>query len=190
MTTTGNGQAAGSACAINTNESDLAMRYITTLSEKEFLVEIIDEHQISLNGKIYAVDFDSICDQPVYSLLIEGRSYEAYVYPGEERGWQVLFHGNSYPALVEDEAEKRLRVATTGGVSMGEEYHLKAPMPGLVVSVHVSEGQEVLKGDVLVVLESMKMQNELKAPRPGVVSRLRVKAGDNVEQHQVMLSVG
>jgi biotin carboxyl carrier protein len=42
---------------------------------------------------------------------------------------------------------------------------------------------------VLIILESMKMQNELKAPRPGKVSRLRVKVGDSVEQHQIMLSV-
>lgn len=165
------------------------MRYITTLGEREFLVEIIDEHHVSLDGKLYAVDFDSICDQPVYSLLIEGRSYEAYVYPGEERGWQVLFHGNSYPALVEDEAEKHLRTTSAGEVSDRQEYHLKAPMPGLVVAVQVSEGQQVQKGEVLVILESMKMQNELRSPRPGIVSRLRIAAGDSVEQHQLMMVV-
>jgi biotin carboxyl carrier protein len=53
----------------------------------------------------------------------------------------------------------------------------------------VKDGQTVKKGEVLVVLESMKMQNELKAPRAGVVTRLRVKAGDSVEQHQTMLTL-
>jgi biotin carboxyl carrier protein len=62
-------------------------------------------------------------------------------------------------------------------------------MPGLIVAIPVEEGQEVKKGQVLVILESMKMQNELKSPREGTVTRLRVKAGDRVEQKATLLSV-
>jgi len=62
-------------------------------------------------------------------------------------------------------------------------------MPGLVVSVPVAEGQEVKKGDVLVVLESMKMQNELKSPKDGKVEKVKVEAGQAVEQGQVMVTV-
>ncbi len=62
-------------------------------------------------------------------------------------------------------------------------------MPGLVVAISVEEGKPVKKGDVLIVLESMKMQNELKSPRDGVAARLRVQPGQSVEQHQTMLSV-
>jgi biotin carboxyl carrier protein len=75
------------------------------------------------------------------------------------------------------------------GVTEGGEYHLKAPMPGLVVTISVEEGQEVKKGQVLLILESMKMQNELKSPRDGVVNRIKVKAGESVEQKQALLSV-
>jgi biotin carboxyl carrier protein len=57
------------------------------------------------------------------------------------------------------------------------------------VSVPVEEGQEIQTGDDLVILESMKMQNELKAPRDGIVSRIRVMAGDNVDQNQVLLTL-
>jgi biotin carboxyl carrier protein len=62
-------------------------------------------------------------------------------------------------------------------------------MPGLVISIPVSEGQQIEQGEVLVILESMKMQNELKSPRDGTVSRLRVEPGDNVEQRETLLSV-
>jgi biotin carboxyl carrier protein len=62
-------------------------------------------------------------------------------------------------------------------------------MPGLVVAVLIEEGQEVKKGQVMLILESMKMQNELKAPRDGVMGRVRVKAGESVEQRQTLLSV-
>jgi biotin carboxyl carrier protein len=62
-------------------------------------------------------------------------------------------------------------------------------MPGLVVTVPVSEGQTVDLGDVLLILESMKMQNELKSPRAGKISRVRVKPGDSVEHRDTLLSV-
>jgi biotin carboxyl carrier protein len=164
------------------------MRYVTTIGEREFLVEIMDERHVLLDGRPFEVDFEQIVDQPIYSMLLDGKSYEAYVYPAD-KSWQVLLYGRSYPVLVEQEMERRLRMASSGGVSEKAEYHLKSPMPGLVIGVSVKDGQTVKKGEVLVVLESMKMQNELKAPRAGVVTRLRVKAGDSVEQHQTMLTL-
>lgn len=165
------------------------MRYITTLPNKEYQVEVIDENHVVVDGVLYDIDFQPVANQPIYSLLVDGRSFEAFVYPTEE-GWQVLSHGNLYPAQVEDEREKRLRTANGNSSYQGSEYMLKSPMPGLIVSVMVQDGQEVKEGDVLVVLESMKMQNQLKSPINGVVSRLRVQAGDNVEQRQVLLVVG
>ncbi len=164
------------------------MKYITSIEGREFEIEILDEHQILLNGKPYFVDFESVGGQPIYSLLIDGRSFETHVYPGEEN-YQVFVHGNFYPVLVEDEREKRLR--STSGIKAAEasEIQIRAPMPGLVVTVPVEEGQAVGKGEVLVILESMKMQNELKAPRAGNVSRIRIKPGDSVEQKQTLLTI-
>jgi biotin carboxyl carrier protein len=143
---------------------------------------------IRVGNRLFELDFESVSGQPVFSLILDGRSYESFVYPGDE-DWQVLLRGRQYQVKVEDEREKRLRAATGGGVAETGEYHLKAPMPGLVISVPVSEGQSVEKGRVLVILESMKMQNELKSPRAGTVGRVRVKAGESVEQKQTLLSI-
>lgn len=164
------------------------MKYVTTIDEHEYLIDIIDEHHVSIDGVTYEVDFSPVGDQPVYSLLLDGKSYDAHVYLDEDT-WQVMCHGAMYSAQVEDEREKRLRAAMGGGVSGQEDFHLRAPMPGLVVSVPVHEGQAVEKGDVLLILESMKMQNELRSPRAGTISRLRVGPGDRVEQKETMLSV-
>ena len=164
------------------------MRYITTVEDKQFLVEVIDEKHISVDGKIYEVDFESVSGQPVYSLIVDGQSHEGYAAAGDDH-WQVLLRGRLYPITVEDEREKRLRGAAGGGVAETGEFHLKAPMPGLVVAILVEEGQAVKKGQVLLILESMKMQNELKASRDGTVGRVRVRAGETVEQKQTLLSV-
>lgn len=164
------------------------MKYITTIDDRDFQIEIVDDHHVIVAGITYEVDFDSVGDQPVYSLLVDGNSYESYIY-SDDQGLQVLLFGTLYKAIVEDEREKRLRAALGGSVIERGDFHLKAPMPGLVVSIAVSEGQQIEKGDMLIILESMKMQNELKSPRAGRISRLRVEPGDNVEQRQTLLSV-
>lgn len=164
------------------------MRYVTTIGERECLVEILDEHHVSVDGIVYEVDLGAASGQTIYSVLINNRSYEAFVYPGEE-GWEVILLGSQYVLQVEDEREKRLRASLGRNLAENIDYHLRSPMPGLVVTVPVTEGQTVAKGEVLVVLESMKMQNELKSPRAGAVARLRVKPGDSVELREHLLSV-
>ena len=164
------------------------MKYIATVEDREYIIEIVDERHVTVDGKSYNVDFESVSGQPVYSLLADGKSHEAYVAPGDDN-WQVLLRGHLFPVRVEDEREKRLRSAAGGGVAETGEFNLKAPMPGLVVAIPVEEGQDVKKGQVLIILESMKMQNELKSPRDGRVHRIRAKAGESVEQKQTLLSL-
>jgi biotin carboxyl carrier protein len=164
------------------------MKYITTIDNQEFEIEVVDDHHIRIGDRLLRVDFESVSGQPVFSLIIDGKSYESFVSPGDD-DWHVLLRGRQYQVKIEDERERRLRVAGGGGVAEGGEFHLKAPMPGLVVTVPVTEGQQVEKGQVLVILESMKMQNELKSPRDGKVERIRVKGGESVEQKQTLLTI-
>jgi len=164
------------------------MNYVVTTGDREILIEIVDEHHVTVDGVSYKIDFEPVSEQTVYSLLANNKSYEGLVYESEE-GWQILLHGSQYVLLVEDERERRLRASLGGGTAQNVDFHLRAPMPGLVITLPVSEGQTVDTGDVLVILESMKMQNELRSPRPGVISRIQVKPGDNVEQRDTLLSV-
>ena len=143
---------------------------------------------LSWMGRRLRVDFDAVSDQPVFSLLVDGQSYEAYVYPSDE-GWQVLLHGTLYPA--------RWRMSARSGC--GRHWAARSPTARNTTCERQCldwwcpyrsvEGQQIEQGEVLLILESMKMQNELKSPRAGKVSRVRVKTGDSVEQRQPLLSV-
>ncbi len=164
------------------------MRYITEVDGLDFPVEILDEHHVRFGGDILEADLAAVSGESLYSLIVNGESFEGYVYPDED-SWQVLLLGQFYQVRVEDEREKRLKSAIQGVVRTGAEFVLKAPMPGLVISVLVSEGQVVDMGQTLVILESMKMQNNLRAPFAGKVARLRIQAGENVEQKQVLLNL-
>jgi biotin carboxyl carrier protein len=164
------------------------MKYIATIGDEQFEIELLSEDEILLNGEQLRADFESVADEPVYSLILDGQSFEASIHP-TEMGIQVLLRGQLIDVQVEDERQRRLRESSGGQIIQSGDFHLKAPMPGMVVSVRIEEGQEVTSGEDMIILESMKMQNELKAPRDGTVSRLRVKEGDSVDQNQVLLII-
>jgi acetyl/propionyl-CoA carboxylase alpha subunit len=164
------------------------MKYIATIEDKSYEIEINEEGELKADDERLPVDFQAVAEQAVYSLLLGNRSFEAHISPGED-GLDVLLRGQLYEVSVEDERQRLLRKAAGGDVAQSGEYQLKAPMPGLIVDVPVQEGDEVTKGQILVILESMKMQNELKSPRDGVVGRVRVHVGDSVKQNSVMLNM-
>ena len=71
----------------------------------------------------------------------------------------------------------------------GGELPIRAPMPGLIVDVRVEVGEIVDAGQTLIILESMKMENELKAPRAGMVHAINAHPGDNVEQNKTLVTI-
>lgn len=164
------------------------MKYLCTINAVEYSIEILDGQHVTVNGREMTVDFKRVGDQPVFSLLLDGQSHDALVYSGDD-GWVVQIKSRLYAVTVEDERSKKMKPAAGAGLNETGEILLKAPMPGLVVAVSVEEGQEIQKGQVVMILESMKMQNELKASRGGKVGRIHVKPGETVEQRQVLLTI-
>ena len=160
--------------------------YYAEIDDLEYQIEIISDKQVAINGKPYNFDFQVLRQLLSYSLLIDGDSYEVNVY--QDNGiWEVLLRGKQFSVNVEDEREKHMRLAAGQGAVLDGTVTLLAPMPGLVIEIPVKEGQEVKEGDVLVILESMKMQNELRAPRDGTVSQIQTRLNDNVERKQALL---
>ena len=165
------------------------MKYITTVNDHQFEIEINDEVYVTVDGVQHQIDFQAVGNRPLYSLLIGGNSYEAYVEAAED-GWQVLHRGNLYHVQVEDERAQRL--ATMGGIRSSfvrGEYQLKAPMPGMVVEIPVEVGRTVSQGELLVILESMKMQNELGSPQAGRISQINVSENQAVNNEDPLLVV-
>ena len=162
------------------------MKYSTTVGGKTFSIDVNRENEVTVDGEVVPLNMISIDQATAYSLLLNHDSYEVLV--DEESGdYQVLLQGHLFNIHVEDERARRLAQASRGFTPASGEIQIKAPMPGLIAAIPVIEGQLVKKGDVLLVLESMKMENELKAPRDGSVSAVRVTSRQTVEQNQTLL---
>lgn len=163
------------------------MKYVTRIKGKEFIVEIDKDGRLTVNGERRDVDFLPLGDS-LYSIIRETQSYEVVIEERDE-GVEVLMRGHRYDADVLDERAQLLASRRGGLTADTGEISLKSPMPGLIVSLLVSEGQTVTAGQTVVILESMKMQNELKAPREGVVQRISVTAGQSVEQNKLLITI-
>lgn len=165
------------------------MKYITTIDAKQYIIEIDQEDQVVVNGEVYHLNLKQLPESGLLSLLLNHQSFEVAV---EERGesWQVLLRGELYTVTVEDERMYELRRAQRQSGGFVGVANIKSPMPGIIVKVPVTEGAIVQKGQTVVILESMKMENELKTPRDGVVKRVSVQKGQSVEKDQLLLVVG
>ena len=123
-------------------EENHPMRYIAEVDGMEFPIEILDEHHVRFGNDVLEVDFTGVNGQPLYSMIVNGESFEGYVYPDDQK-WQVLLLGRSYSVRVADAREKRFIDNEVSPLLPGKEFVLKSPMPGLVVLIPVVENQEV-----------------------------------------------
>lgn len=165
------------------------MKYTATIDDRAFEIEIDRSGEIVLDGQAHHVDLQSINGASLFSLLIDGRSYEVFVERRDET-YCVLVEGEMHAIQVEDERLKRLAKLGEKAPAPKGEMPIKAPMPGLVVAVPARVGEAVKMGEEVVILEAMKMENDIRAPRDGVVKAVRVAPGQAVEQGQVMAVIG
>jgi len=165
-------------------------RWKTSVNGKEYDVTI-DNGSYSLNGKPLHLDIAEIRENE-FSVISDNKSYNVEVVQlnHAEKKCTIKVNGNEYELEMKDKMDLLLqkmgmnkRAAHAGG-------SLKAPMPGKVLRVDVKEGQTVKKGDSILILEAMKMENAIKAPGDGTVKSVRVKAGDAVEKGEVMVEMG
>jgi biotin carboxyl carrier protein len=164
-------------------------------------------YKVDVNGSQYRVEFGpdrrTVNDKPAdfdliefragrFHIIMNNRSYTAEVVQmnREEKSFVIQVNNRPYRLQVRDRYDDLLREMGIDPAAGKKVNDLKAPMPGLVLGVMVSENQPVAKGDPMLVLEAMKMENIIKAPADGVVKRVAVTKGDKVEKNQVMVVMG
>jgi pyruvate carboxylase subunit B len=163
------------------------VRYFVTVGERTLEVRL-EGDRVYVDGVESVVHREPVPGTPLEQVMIDGRAFTLSLESGGLGRWTAGVRGARYDVSVEDERAHHVRsLVATAALPAGQV--LKAPMPGLVVRVLVEEGQQVMAGQGLVVLEAMKMENELKASGAGVVRSVRAVAGSTVEKGQLLLEV-
>ncbi len=157
--------------------------FTVSVEGKDYLIDVVDGRCRLQDHASASVDEVS---PGVYSVILDGKSFRV-VATRDGESYAVLCSGSAGQAHVETERSRLLRKfgAATGTITRKAEIH--APMPALVVKVEVAPGQPVRKGEGLVILEAMKMENELRAPHEGTVKKILVAKGSKVEKGELLL---
>ena len=165
------------------------MRYQVSLGDRRFAIDI-DGARLTVDGVECRAELRSLPGTPLRQLVLDGRSWSLMVESAGRGAWILEAFGDRFELAVLDERTAHIRSQTGAGAAPPGPVQLKAPMPGLVLGVLVEPGQSVARGQSLVVLEAMKMQNELRAAGPGVVERVAVAPGQTVEKGELLVTFG
>ena len=138
------------------------------------------------DGARHVLHSDWTPGTPVWSGKLDGAPIAVHV-RAIPNGFELAYRGHEVKAFVYTEREAHYaRLMPVKKLSDSEKY-MRCPMPGLVVSIAVAEGQEVKAGETLAVVEAMKMENILRAERDGTIKKIRVKQGDSIAVDAVIL---
>ncbi len=161
------------------------MKYVTIINNEQFEIEILKDGSLLVNGEPRTVDFMAL-GLSLYSIITDVASLQVVI-EDDQSNYSVLMRGRLYEGQVLDERALMMAQRRGGlGSSSGE---LNAPMPGLIVAVQAEVGQQVVQGQTLVILESMKMQNELKSPIDGTVQTVNIQNGQTVDKNMTLVVI-
>ncbi len=136
--------------------------------------------EFTINGNKYEVNLKDV-DENIAHIEVNGTDYSVEIHREIKK--------NKTPKLVRSEVKTKpgegqiVKKGAAGG------YQVQAPLPGSIFKMLVKEGDEVKKGDVLLIMEAMKMENNVMSEKEGTVKSIRVKVGDNVLQNDVLIEL-
>jgi biotin carboxyl carrier protein len=165
------------------------VKYHVLIDGEHYEVDVQREgggFQVTLGAETFHVDVAKLMDGHAYSVLLDDRSVDVAV---EERGdaLDLLIGGSRYPTDVLGEREWLAR--SIKGENVEGDKVVRASMTGIVRDVLVTPGDVVSRGQALLILEAMKMENEVKAEVEGTVARVLVETGATVSIGDVVVEI-
>lgn len=175
----------------------MGKNYIATVNNRSFEIHVQNGSEIKVDGRIVHAELTRLRDDS-FSLILDGKVYsigsnrnanDVHENGGNEsKTFCLTVNNHEYTTTLDDEHSLLLKSlfresAVTSTVSV-----IRAPMPGLIVKVEVEEGQHIQKGQGVIILEAMKMENEIKALSGGTVKTIHVQPRKAVEKGEALIS--
>lgn len=143
-----------------------------TVNDTQFLLDIIETGKDKLHV---------LHNNNSYSIVVKSKDHQNRVYV-------IEVNGNEYTINLKNKLDLQLEQMGMTALASAKAENIKAPMPGLVLNIDVAVGQQVKKGDAVLILEAMKMENVIKSPADGVVKSIEVTKGQAVEKNFVLIT--
>ena len=157
-------------------------------TKKEYTIRWNSSNSGTINNQPFSIDIEKINDR-TFHVIKNNRSYNVEILsakPGEKH-YFIKVNGEKFKFELKDQFDLLLKELGLDSLASAKVSEVKAPMPGIVLAVEASVGQEVSKGDTLLILEAMKMENAIKSPAEGVVKEICVEQGNAVDKNQILI---
>jgi biotin carboxyl carrier protein len=165
------------------------VKYIVDIAGERHEVDL-EGGSATLNGATASASLAEVAGTPVKLVTIGGVQHRVVARREGPKGRYVLWiDGWRFEAEALDERQRAIRDLGAAAAGAAGPAPVVAPMPGLIVRVHVAEGDEVQAGQPVAVMEAMKMENELRATAAGTVQKVLVQAGKVVEKGAVLVEL-
>jgi biotin carboxyl carrier protein len=159
-----------------------------TVNEGQTYEIIQDNGQLVMDEKALAWDVQPI-NAHTFHILKDSRSYTAEILQADyaRKTFVVKINGQTYQVKAQDNLDLLLEKMGMANAGTKQVKEVRAPMPGLILQIQTTVGETVRKGDVLLILEAMKMENAIKSPVDGTIKAIPVSQGKSVEKNQVLV---
>ena len=162
--------------------------YALSNEGKKFAFNLPLKNVIRVNGRDYNVELREDEKYGVH-VLWKNRRYPVEIVRTKQNRYEILFNDIGHTFTVETPVSMQRKRVLGSDRKKNSSLVVKAPMPGKIIDVLVREGAEVMRGEALVILEAMKMQNEIQSVVSGTITRIGVKAGQNVMKDDVLAEI-
>ena len=152
----------------------------------------IEKNKEKLQLKDEIIEWDIIKNESgIFNIIWKNKVYNAEFIKADplEKSFIIRVNGNNYDVKVKDKYDILLKELGLENLNSIKVNQIKAPMPGLVLKILLKNGDLIKKGDSVLILEAMKMENILKSPGDGKIKAIKVKQGQAVEKNQVLIEL-
>ena len=157
--------------------------------DKNFKVTVNDSFEYDFNNSdIKKLDVLKL-SKSKFHIINNNKSFGAKLEKSDflNKEYIITVNSNHYTVKISTPLDILIKEMGFSVGSTKKTTDIKAPMPGLILSAHVKEGQKVKKGDILIILEAMKMENSIESPNDAVIKSIHIKKGETVEKGALMI---
>ena len=159
--------------------------YQVSSGEKSYEISF-SKGELLIDGKPFNGDIREISNHRLH-LIHNNRSYRIEILSREDKKFTFRINNSIIHTELRDKMDLLLERLGMDHLAQDAVNDITAPMPGLILDVQVNAGDEIKKGDPVLILEAMKMENVIKADGDGTVNEIMVKKGDSVEKNQILI---
>jgi biotin carboxyl carrier protein len=169
-------------------KSQIKKLYALSSENRQFSFSLPLKETIRIGKRNYEVKLKSDEKHGTY-ILWKNRKYPVEIVQSRQNRYEILFNDISYTFTVETPFSLQRMKVLNSKKGKAEQEFVKAPMPGKIIDVLVREGATVTRGEAVVILEAMKMQNEILSPVNGIVVKVAAKANTNVMKDDLLVEI-